>query len=837
MVTEKSTFRSHISNTLELRGLLLMVLAGGWLAGILLGGWLALPQIAPPLVAILALSIICVFWHKPVPRLAGLVLLCLCMGAWRYATVSPVDDPHAIRAWIGAGKVEVQASVVDEPHLESNTTLLTVTAQRVSLDQGRSWQEADGEMQIQALGASFDNPYAPRYGDMLRITGRLTVPPSYTTPEVQASMAFPSVLIAGRGGNPFLVALYQARIALAGILMQALPQPFAALLIAIFLSLHTPALKPLLPLFSETGTAHLIAPSGFKVTLLAGLIGRSTGWLVPRRDANAQKQPLLPAQKRRGNGRLWLRTLLVVCCIVLYTVLSGGGPAAIRAGIMGILLALAPRLGRSYNVYTALALTALMMSLVDPFVLWDSGFQLSFLGTLGIVSLTPFFRHPLRFLDRLPLGYHLGEIVAVTLAAEITTLPIFALSFNTISSVAALANIASVPLLSILLALGALICLCGLLSLQLALLCGWIAWPLLWYMVTAITWCAHLPGAYFPVGNLNPLLAWEYYALLAWVGALLIRRRQPVLVSTHARAAPLLPRNVKRALFGGLPLATLLLTGALAHINHTGGSLTITLLTTGNPAQGEALYLRTPDGQTALIDDGADSTTLAQTLDSRLPFWQRSLDLVILASPDVNDLTGLQDILARYQVNRAVDAGMLHPSAAYARWRSTLAARAIPYTQARQGTLISLDNQIGFQVLWPLNPLHESSNETRDNALVLRLFAPGLSMLLLNSAAESAYALQTLASGTVSRVLLAQIVQVTGEQGNIFPSSLAPVLQIAHPSLLLTILTPRRGMRGSATTGNATAASAVPTGSWEILHGERMSSLEIQSNIQGWSFH
>ncbi|HEU5378438.1 MAG TPA: hypothetical protein VFV38_23695, partial [Ktedonobacteraceae bacterium] len=47
---------------------------------------------------------------------------------------------------------------VDEPHLESNTTLLTVTAQRVSLDQGRSWQEADGEMQIQALGASFDNP-------------------------------------------------------------------------------------------------------------------------------------------------------------------------------------------------------------------------------------------------------------------------------------------------------------------------------------------------------------------------------------------------------------------------------------------------------------------------------------------------------------------------------------------------------------------------------------------------------------------------------------------------------------------------------------------------------
>ena len=831
MRIKKHALKRLAENPLDLRGLLLVFLAGGWLTGILLGFWLAFPQVSSLLGAALSLGITCVFWSKPVVRTTGLVLLCLCLGAWRYAVVTPLNDAHAIRSWIGSGELELQASIVDEPRLENNSTLLTVAVQSVSLNRGRTRQEVDGEIQVQALGAAFDNPYAPRYGDTVQLTGRLTAPPSYSTPEIQASMAFPALSIESRNGNPLLVALYQARSALASILMQVLPQPFAALLIAIFLSLRTPALKPLLPLFNATGTAHLLAPSGFKVTLLAGMVRGGTGWLVPRREA--RDQSLLPAQRRQGNWRRWLRTLLVVFCIVLYTLLCGGGPAAMRAGIMGILLALAPRLGRSYHVYTALALTALLMSLVDPFVLWDTGFQLSFLGTLGIIVLTPFFQRPLRFLDHLPLGHYLAEIVAVTLAAEVATLPIFALNFDQLSLIAPLANLASVPLLSILLALGALICLSGLISLPLAMLCGWIAWPLLWYVIAAISWCAHQQWAYLTVSTTSGE-AWLYYALLSGSYALLKKYWWPAPDDKRARAAPVLSRNVRRALLCGLPLASILITGVLTQVDRSDGHLTITLLTTGSTAQGEALFLRTPGGQTALIDEGVDSATLAQTLDTRLPFWQRSLSLVILASPDASDLAGLQDIVTRYQVGRAIDAGVLHPGEDYARWRSILAGRNIPYTQVRQGLLISLDSQIAFQVLWPSTPLHKSSSETHDNALILRLLAPGLSMLLLNSAAQSAYALQSLVSSAAPSSLRAQIVQVTNEQGKALPAALADVLALAHPSFLLVTTTPFKKGSKPASLANRGSASALPAGSWKILQG--MSSFEIQSNAQGWSF-
>lgn len=90
---------------------------------------------------------------------------------------------------------------------------------------------------------------------------------------------------------------------------------------------------------------------------------------------------------------------------------------------------------------------------------------------------------------------------------------------------------------------------------------------------------------------------------------------------------------------------------------------------------------------------------------------------------------------------------MLHPRAGYARWRSTLDTRNLPCTRVRQGSSISLGTQMVLQVLWPPEHLHKGSDEVRDNALILRLLAPGLSMLLLNTAVPSSDALQSLLAG------------------------------------------------------------------------------------------
>src|SRR5258708_14273351 len=97
----------------------------------------------------------------------------------------------------------------------------------------------------------------------------------------------------------------------------------AAMLIAILLSLHTPALTPLIKFFNETGTAHLIAPSGFKVTILAGLVAGSTRWLYKRQRLVKQEEPLLPPQRRRGQARPWFAPALLILSISGYSSLAG----------------------------------------------------------------------------------------------------------------------------------------------------------------------------------------------------------------------------------------------------------------------------------------------------------------------------------------------------------------------------------------------------------------------------------------------------------------------------------------------------------------------------------
>ena len=428
---------------LNLRGLALVLIAGAWVAGILLDAIAPLPALALLMGAGAALLFLFPLSHNPQGRLIMLLLTCLFLGAYRY-TLS-ANDPKAITPSI-SGSVTIQGTVSDEPKVQGRSRTLVISVTQILKTGNTSWQDADGQLAVQTLGTLIEDPYGANYGDDVEVQGKLQAPPPTSTPNIFASMAFPRITVNQNEGNPVIAFFYHLRVTLATIIEQSLPQPAAALLIAILLSLRTPALKPLIPAFNATGCAHLIAPSGFKVTIMAGLITNSTKRLYKNKRP---MQKLLPAQQR-GGWRQGLATFLVLVSILAYTMLSGAGPAALRAGIMGALLVIAPRIGRVYNVYTALALAALLMSALDPFVLWDTGFLLSFVGTLGIVLFTPFFQYYLRFLARLPLGTYLSEILAVTLAAQTATLPLFAINFNEVSFIAPITNILTVPLLGLL---------------------------------------------------------------------------------------------------------------------------------------------------------------------------------------------------------------------------------------------------------------------------------------------------------------------------------------------------------------------------------------------------
>lgn len=841
---------------LDLRGQLLVVVAAAWLAGILLEAWgqawISAWSQVPPGAWLVGAAVACwcaiIFWRRGRNRgqawLIALLVASLLLGVWRYTTVSPLADPAAIRAYIGTKALVLDGSIDDEPRLENDSTLLIIDSQQISLDGGQSWRDAHGQIEALIPGSLLDDPYGPRYGDAVELQGTLQAPSPSSSPAIFASMAFPRLSIQQSGGNPFIAALYQLRTMLALIIERSLPQPMAALLIALLLSMRTPTLLPLISIFNYTGTAHLIAPSGLKITILAGLIAQAARRFAPGYNNRQQFRRLLPAEQRRRDRLRLPIDGLVIAGIIGYTFLSGGGPSALRAGIMGIIMVLAPRNGRAYNVYNALAFSALLESALNPFVLWDSGFQLSFLGTLGIVMLTPLWMRLFRPIERFPLGNYIAETFAVTLAAELATLPIFALTFHTISLIALITNILTVPLLPYFILLGLLLCCSGLLAAPAALFFGWLVWPLLWYMLTTITWCAQLPGSHFSVTNLNVAISWAYYAILAVTINLLLWRwplptpNQSHLLTGHP-PPPRLSRRTRRLLQLGAALMIFLATGTTALAAHTNSQVTITFLNvgpSGQPPQGEAILVRTPDGKTALIDGGPDASSLAEALDSRLPFWQRSLDLVMLTAPRQVNLVGLEDIVTRYNIGEVVDAGMLHPDTGYARFRSIISSRGLSYNELRQGAVFSLGAYVTFQVFWPASPLHKSSQEGLDNGMVVRILAPGLHLLLVGDAALSKYALEDGILSTIDKsYLAADVVQLVGDAGKTYPAALNTLLAAAHPSLV--VVTPAQIPPKLRKAGASSVLAALPFagGTWQVVQTAQVGAFDISSSASGWS--
>lgn len=772
----------------DLRGFTLVAIACAWLAGIVLASFVSVPLLALLIIAAGAWLGVILFRTNKQGQFILILFACLLLGALRYTLSLPGNDPHAVNAFIGSQSVTVQGTVADEPKLSGSHRVLVVNVTAISMGKSYNWQVADGSIELLTPGNTLYDPYGPHYDDSVEAYGKLQAPDAYSSPGTLATMIFPQVSVSATS-NPLSVvldALYQLRTTLATIIERALPQPEAALLIALLLSLHTPALTPFINLFNVTGTAHLIAPSGFKVTILAGIVQQSLQRILKK--ASYTKGML----RRRNDWRSWLAVTLTIACIALYTLLSGAGPAALRAGIMGVLLVLAPRIGRTYNVYTALAYTACLLSVFDPHILWETGFLLSFLGTLGIVLLTPFIQRWLHLLAHLPFGHTLAEISAVTLAAQIATLPIFAIAFKQISFVAPLTNMLTVPLLGTFLVIGLLVCCTGLLSPLLATLCGWIAWPLLWYLIKVVTWCATLPGAYITANTMSTSLAWGYYGLLILVVSyLLLKNNRQIVPVAHPTISTPQPLQFSRHLLYIVQVAAALLivlaTGTVALAAHSTNTMRITFFAvtpTNQSPQGEALLIRTPDNKTVLIDGGLDPTSLTLLLDEQLPSWQRSLDLVILTSTRPAHIGGLQEVVNSYQIGEVLDAGMLHPNSTYALWRRTISERQIPYAPITQGMTISIGTQLSLHVLWPAT-LHKSSTEQYDNSLVLLLVTPTLHLLLLGDASYSRYALSGLLATHNSNLERVGIVQIVGKIEKTFPPELSQVLQLAQPSMLI----------------------------------------------------
>ncbi len=238
--------------------------------------------------------------------------------------------------------------------------------------------------------------------------------------------------------------------------------------------------------FKQTGLAHALAASGAQVSLLLGVILALT-----RRFAS---------RMQFGLGAVTLLS---------YIGLTGIEASVLRAGIMGGVTLLALTINRKVRPVGSLLLTATVLLLVNPLWIWDLGFQLSFLATLGLLVTVPIVS---KWLDWLPVAF--ASMVAVPLAAYVWTMPLMLFAFGVISPYSILINVLVSPLI-------ALISLGGMASAVAALLYpaagSWLAWVLAFparLLIKIAEVGCQLPGNTFAVGTINVLQVGLLYGLI-----------------------------------------------------------------------------------------------------------------------------------------------------------------------------------------------------------------------------------------------------------------------------------------------------------------------------------
>jgi len=389
-------------------------------------------------------------------------------------------------------KVSLTGVIVDEPDNRENNMKLLV---RTNIE--------GNEVKILVtvnLGEDF------KYGDSIQFSGKLSKPENFTTDTgkefdyinylrkdgILYSMSYGNVEVVSRGGGSVIKRhLFAFKGKFLEKISYAIPSPESLLMGGLILGERSAFDAETRQKFIDTGTIHIIALSGYNVTIVAEWIMKAFAFL--------------PRNFGFGFGILG---------ILLFVIMSGGASTAVRAGMMAVLALVARATGRTYDVGRALILAGVGMVVFNPFVLvYDVSFQLSFIATVAVIYLAPKLEKYFLWVTE---RFGVRDVISVTFSAYIFVLPFILYKMGNLSLVALPANVLVLPFIPFTMMLGFLTGFVGFLSYTLAVPVGYLSYFLLHYELWIIDVFSRFSFASFAIPNFPLWLAVLIYAYFVY---------------------------------------------------------------------------------------------------------------------------------------------------------------------------------------------------------------------------------------------------------------------------------------------------------------------------------
>jgi competence protein ComEC len=355
-----------------------------------------------------------------------------------------------------------------------------------------------------------DRHTSTQYGDEIYIEGVLERPESFTT-ELGREFNYPGYLLA-RGveykisfahvetlssgnGHPIIALLLEQKHRLMNGIELVLEEPQAGLGEGLLLGVKQALGEDLEDAFRTTGIIHIVVLSGYNVMLVVAFITFIFSFFLPRRA----------------------RLFAGISAIILFALIVGLSATVVRACVMASLLLIAQAYGRTYDITRSLLFAGATMIAINPFLLlYDIGFQFSFMATLGLVLIAPAFEGKLvAGLSKLGVK----EFLVATVATQIAVLPLLLYYVGEVSVISVVVNVLVLPVVPAAMLATFLAGVVALISLPLATPIAFVAHSILLYITSVATFFATIPFA--TVGISAVTVPWVFVLYAAMAGTLL----------------------------------------------------------------------------------------------------------------------------------------------------------------------------------------------------------------------------------------------------------------------------------------------------------------------------
>lgn len=402
------------------------------------------------------------------------------------------DAPEVFEQYLGE-KVEFSGVIVDEPDLRENNQKLVVEL-----------EESKEKTKVLVTVGLYEDF---KYGDEVNIKGKLTKPENFTTDTgkefdyinylkkdgIYYLVNYAEVEVISRdNGNPIKRKLFTFKEKFLEKINFSITPPESLLMGGLILGEKASFSDELRQEFIDTGTIHIVALSGYNITIVAEWIMKIFAFLP-----------------------FYFSISVGMLSIILFIFMTGGASTAVRAGIMAVLVLIARATGRTYDVGRALLLTAVIMIIFNPMILrYDVSFQLSFIATIGVIYFTPRIEKYFMWVTK---RFGLRDVFSVTTAAYIFVLPFIVYKMGNLSLIAIPTNILILPFIPFTMLLGFLTGFIGLISYFAAVPFGYLSYLFLHYELGVIDIFSKIPFASFTIPNFPLILVILIYTYFAYI--------------------------------------------------------------------------------------------------------------------------------------------------------------------------------------------------------------------------------------------------------------------------------------------------------------------------------